>query len=46
MADEKKIKHTDYVVETVHGVRTKVPKEFFENLEKNVKKGVDKDDTV
>ena len=46
MADEKEIKHTDYVIETVHGVRTKVPKEFFENLEKKVKKRVDKDDTV
>lgn len=36
----------DYVIETVHGVRTKVPKEFFEKYKKNVKKGVDKDDTV
>lgn len=42
MADEKEI-----TVETVHGVKTTVPKDWCKKkCEKKVKEGVDKDDTV
>jgi len=41
MPDEKKI-----TIETVHGVKTNVILKKSEESQKNVKKGVDKDDTV
>lgn len=43
MPDKKK---DEIIIETVHGVKTTIPKDWCEKSEKNVKERVDKDDTV